>query len=73
MTVSEFADGNLTYGSYENRHCCTCKNGKTTVQETQRLSQKQLSLLIAHLNSKLEAIKDDEDFAQCKIVLIFDI
>ena len=28
-----------------------------------------LSLLITHLSSKLDAIKDDEEFAQCKLVL----
>ena len=43
--------------------------GKQLYKKSNDKVKNSLSLLIAHLSGKLEAIEDYEDFAQCKMVL----
>ena len=69
MTVSEFAERNLTFGVLKIGIAVPAKMAKQLYKKSKVEVKNNLSLLIAHLSSKLEAIKDDEDFAQCKIVL----
>ena len=69
MRVSEFADGNSTLGVLKIGIAVPAKMAKQLYKKSKDKVKNNLSLLIAHLSSKLEAITDDEDFAQCKIVL----